>query len=159
MAKGVCTGYQAHVPRYVPFYLQNSKPCLPFLVFFEKGQENPQKNKDRTPKIPGKEGKNAQKKQGTLRRGKNKEFKNKQGKEGQGKDTPRNSDMKRLIPFPNVRVRVLRFGPVRMADCVKSSPRLISQKFQGFGGIWANSGKFGKTQGDSVEFSRVLHGA
>ena len=29
VTKGVCTGYLAHVPRYVPFYLQNSKGIPP----------------------------------------------------------------------------------------------------------------------------------
>ena len=41
-------------------------------------------------------------------------------------------------------------------DCVNSSPPLISRKFQGFGGVWANSGNsgnFGKSQWNSVEFS------
>ena len=50
-----------------------------------------------------------------------------------------------------------------MADCVNSSSPLILRKFPGFGGIWANSGKFGgnfgKIQGNSVEFSGVLYGA
>ena len=64
-------------------------PVLPFLVFFfEKGQEKPpKKNKDslphRTPKIPGKEGKNARKNKEFLAREENKEFQ-KKGKEGQG---------------------------------------------------------------------------
>ena len=65
---------------------------LPFLVFLEKGTENHQKNKDLlslpNPKIPGKEGKNAQKNQGNPRRKKNKEFQKKQGKEGQGFSCP-----------------------------------------------------------------------
>ena len=39
-----------------------------------------------------------------------------------------------------------------LADCVNSSPPLISRKFRGFGGIREISGKFG-------EFSGVLHGA
>ena len=43
-----------------------------------------------------------------------------------------------------------------LADCVNSSPPLISQKLQGFGGIWANLGKFGKIQGNSVEFSMAV---
>ena len=34
-----------------------------------------------------------------------------------------------------------------MADCLNFSPPLISQKFQGFGGIWANSGKSRETSG------------
>ena len=33
-----------------------------------------------------------------------------------------------------------------MANCVNSSPPLISRKIQGFGGIWANSGNFGKIE-------------
>ena len=36
---------------------------------------------------------------------------------------------------------------------MNSSPPLISRKFQGFGGIWGNSGNFGKIQGNSVEFN------
>ena len=48
---------------------------------------------------------------------------------------------------------------MRLPDCVNSSPPLILRKFQGFGGIWANSGNFGKIQGNSVEFSGVLYGA
>ena len=55
---------------------------------------------------------------------------------------------------------------IAMPDCANSSPPLILRKFQGFGGIWANSGEireisgnFGKTQGNSVEFSGVLYGA
>ena len=49
-----------------------------------------------------------------------------------------------------------------MADCMNSSPPLIfhSRKFQGFGGIWANSGKSGKfrkIQGNSVEFCVALN--
>ena len=54
-------------------------PVLPFLVFLEKGRENHQKTRIfypyRTPKIPGKEGKNAQKNKEFLARRKNKEFK------------------------------------------------------------------------------------
>ena len=53
-------------------------------------------------------------------------------------------------------------GASRLLDCVNSSPPLILRKFQGFGGIWANSGNsgnFGKAQGNSVEFSGVLYGA
>ena len=42
-----------------------------------------------------------------------------------------------------------------MADCVNSSPPLISRKFQGFGGIWANPGKFGKFRENSGEFSGI----
>ena len=42
------------------------------------------------------------------------------------------------------------------ADCVNSSSPLILRKFPGFSGIWANSGNFGKIQGNSVEFSMVL---
>ena len=57
------------------------------IVFLENGQENHQKNKDfypcRTPKIPGKEGKNAQKKQGIPRTGKKQGIPKKQGKEGE----------------------------------------------------------------------------
>ena len=68
-------------------------PVLPFLVFLEKGKENHPKNKDfyshRTPKIPGKGEKNAQKKQGIHRRGKKQGIPKKQGKEGQGKIGPR----------------------------------------------------------------------
>ena len=41
---------------------------------------------------------------------------------------------------------------VMVADCVNSSPPLISRKFRGFGGIWVrgNSGKFWKIQWNSV---------
>ena len=46
-----------------------------------------------------------------------------------------------------------------LADCVNSSPPLISRKFQGFGGIWAILGKFGKFRENSGEFSGVLYGA
>ena len=49
----------------------------------------------------------------------------------------------------------------RLADCVNSSPPFIFRKSQGFSGIWAKSGKFGKfreTQGNSVEFNGVLYG-
>ena len=62
-------------------------PVLPFLVFFGNGKENHQKNKDffypcRTPEIPAKEGKNAQKTKEFLAREKNKEFqKNKERKD------------------------------------------------------------------------------
>ena len=53
-------------------------PVLPFLAFLEKGKENHQKNKDfypyRTPEIPGKEGKNAQKNKEFLAEEKSKEF-------------------------------------------------------------------------------------
>ena len=50
---------------------------------------------------------------------------------------------------------------LHVADCVNSSPPLISRKFQGFGGIWANSGKFGNfgEKFSGVEFSGVLYGA
>ena len=47
----------------------------------------------------------------------------------------------------------------RMADCVNSSPPLISRKFRGFGGIWAISGKFGKFRENSGEFSGIQYGA
>ena len=57
------------------------------LFFLEKGKENHPKNKDfypyRTLKIPGREGKNAQKSKEFLGRGK-KGIRQKQGKEGQG---------------------------------------------------------------------------
>ena len=43
--------------------------------------------------------------------------------------------------------------PFPVADCVNSSPPLILRKYQGFGGIWANSGKFGKFRENSGEFS------
>ena len=53
-------------------------PVLPFLVFLEKGRENHQKDKNvypyRTPKIPGKEGKNGQKTRNSSQGEKNKEF-------------------------------------------------------------------------------------
>ena len=45
-----------------------------------------------------------------------------------------------------------------LADCVNSSPPLIFGKFQGFGGIWANSGKFGKFRENSGEFSGIQWG-
>ena len=45
-----------------------------------------------------------------------------------------------------------------MADCVNSSPPLISWTFQGFGGIWAISGKFGKFWENSVELSGIQWG-
>ena len=51
---------------------------------------------------------------------------------------------------------------LQVADCVNSSPPLILRKFQGFGGIWANLGKFGKFRENSGEFSGisgVLYGA
>ena len=64
-------------------------PVLPFLGFFENGEENHQKNKDfypyRTPKIPGKDGKKRSKKQGNPRKGKKQGIPKKQGKEGQGR--------------------------------------------------------------------------
>ena len=44
-------------------------------------------------------------------------------------------------------------------DCVNSSPPLILREFQGFGGIWANSGEFGnfgKIQGNSVGLCMAL---
>ena len=53
-------------------------PVLPFLAFVEKGKEKHQKNKDfypyRTPNIPGKEWKNAQKNKEILAEEKSKEF-------------------------------------------------------------------------------------
>ena len=45
-----------------------------------------------------------------------------------------------------------------MADCVNSSPPLILRKFQGFGGIWANSGKFGKFRENSGELGGIQWG-
>ena len=65
-----------------------SSPVLPFLVFFWKiARKTAKKTRIfypcRTPKIPGKEGKNAQKTE-FLAGKKNKEFQKKQGKEGQG---------------------------------------------------------------------------
>ena len=48
------------------------------------------------------------------------------------------------------------FSSSLVADCVNSSPRRFSPKFQGFGGIWANSGKFGTFQENSVGFCMVL---
>ena len=45
-----------------------------------------------------------------------------------------------------------------LADCVNSSPPLISRKFQGFGGIWANLGKFGKFRENSGELSGIQWG-
>ena len=57
-------------------------------------------------------------------------------------------------PSRSIAKRTRRGG--RVADCVNSSPPLILQKFQGFGGIWGNSGNFGKIQGNSVEFSMAL---
>ena len=101
-------GHPAGVPAKMPFSVSFSKvnnrkslghrpvdpclsrrmslPVLPFLDFLEKGREHHPKNKDfypyRTPKIPGKEGKNAQKNKEILARRKNKEFKkNKEGKD------------------------------------------------------------------------------
>ena len=47
---------------------------------------------------------------------------------------------------------------VGVADCVNSSPPLILREFQGFGGIWANSGKFGKFRENSGEFSGIQWG-
>ena len=44
------------------------------------------------------------------------------------------------------------------ADCVNSSPPPISRKCQGFGGIWANSGKIGKFRENSVELSGIQWG-
>ena len=50
-----------------------------------------------------------------------------------------------------------------VADCSNCSPPLISRKFQGFGGIWANSensGNFGKkvgSQWNSVGFCMALN--
>ena len=66
-----------------------SPHVLPFLVFLEKGRENHKKNQGfflslPTPKIPGKEGKNAQQKQGIPRKEKKQGIPKKQGKEGQG---------------------------------------------------------------------------
>ena len=48
-------------------------------------------------------------------------------------------------------------GP-KMADCVNSSPPLILRKFQGLGGIWANSGKFGIFRENSGEFNGIQYG-
>ena len=45
-----------------------------------------------------------------------------------------------------------------LADCVNSSLPLILQKFQGFGGIWANSAKFGKFRENSGELSGIQWG-
>ena len=45
-----------------------------------------------------------------------------------------------------------------LADCVNSSPPLISRKFRGFGGVWAISGKFGKFRENSGEFSGIQWG-
>ena len=45
-----------------------------------------------------------------------------------------------------------------LADCVDSSPPLISWKFQGFGRIWANSGKFRKFRENSGELSGIQWG-
>ena len=45
-----------------------------------------------------------------------------------------------------------------LADCVNSSPPLILRKFQGFGGIWANSGKFGTFRENSGELSGIQWG-
>ena len=45
-----------------------------------------------------------------------------------------------------------------LADCANSSPPLIFRKFQGFGGIWANLGKFGKFRENSGEFSGIQWG-
>ena len=57
---------------------KSSPPCPSFLVLLEKGRENHQENKDflspLNPKIPGKEGKSAQKNKEILARRKNKEF-------------------------------------------------------------------------------------
>ena len=51
------------------------------------------------------------------------------------------------------------FGiPEALPDCVNSSPPLILRKFQGFGGIWANSGNFGKFRKNSGEFSGIQWG-
>ena len=49
-----------------------------------------------------------------------------------------------------------------VADCVNSSPSLISRKFRDsaeFGRFRGSSRNFRKTQGNSVEFSGVLYGA
>ena len=65
-------------------------PVLPFLVFFGKREGKPPKKQGffyprRTPKIPGKEGENAQKKKEILARKKKKQgIPKRQGKEGQG---------------------------------------------------------------------------
>ena len=53
---------------------------------------------------------------------------------------------------------LVRFAPAPLADCVNSSPPLILRKFQGFGGIRANSRKFGKFQENSGEFSGIQWG-
>ena len=45
-----------------------------------------------------------------------------------------------------------------LADCVNSSPPLISRKFQGFGGIWVKSGKFRKFRENSGELSGIQWG-
>ena len=58
---------------------------------------------------------------------------------------------------PMVLKVLLKFGPP-LADCVNSSPPLILRKFQGFGGIWAISGKFGKFRENSGEFSGIQCG-
>ena len=58
-------------------YLRETNPCTSFPCFLENGKENYQENKDfypyRTPKILGKEGKNAQCNKEFLAEGKNKE--------------------------------------------------------------------------------------
>ena len=45
-----------------------------------------------------------------------------------------------------------------VADCMNFSPPLISRKFQEFGGIWVNLGKFGKFQENSGELSEIQWG-
>ena len=42
-----------------------------------------------------------------------------------------------------------------LADCGNSSPPLILRKFQGFRGIWSNSGKFGEFQENSGELCGI----
>ena len=62
---------------------------------------------------------------------------------------PRAEGVGHSPPSPEKRALKFRSGCAKqsqlqslVADCVNSSPPLILRKFQGFGGIWANSGKF-----------------
>ena len=57
-------------------------------------------------------------------------------------------------PFPKPPFRFLS-DMTNVADCVNSSPPLISQKFLDLV-EFGNSGKFRKIQGNSVEFSMAL---
>ena len=111
-------------------------PVLPFLVFWENGKENPPKNKDffpyRTPKIPGSEEKNAQKKRIASQR-KKQGIPKKKGKEGQGLGPPRPP------PFKILCVGLFLFSEGKEAPNIKD---LRGQGPLGGGGVWEQRQRF-----------------